>query len=620
MAPDEKAGLLGAAEVEPWLFVEACKEQHEGADLAAPEGIVTPIRPAVLLVAEHPRQLGDRTGAALLFAWDICVPALSWLLLAAALTITPNLRAIPIAVWSLPVLCSSLRFGRGVAALLAVATSKKLAVSHPHDSLDAAKTPCIYGFHPHGRYPMLIFPWLESRPDLFGKLSLAQSSLGKYVPTVGFVTSLCCVIDVARGAILKTLDQGRHVGLFPGGAREMVCCEPFSSSIPLVKHDGFLRLARARASKGEPTNVVPCFLFGLHDSYRNPLARLDALLFNATGVNLPLWMPTSANGGPFWMVCGAAIDPLEFSSNQDFADAYYTSLEALFDAHKGQLPAYAARSIEFVEVQHRSAHNEGSRDVWPHILATGVCLGFILVFSAAALLTHGLVRFSTLDLFERPSWPALAAHIVGTVGWTLASANLTIKGYHRWHRVVGYVGVAACVLMSGSAYHLSLEGCIGRARFEHSTFHAFSNMQIAGIVPLLLGYAIGAAKAGKHQEHQRYMANAHLLVVANFLPRGAHRRVCLKPVDLLTNGLLRTALLTHDCGPPRWQSPWCSSAASSPSFRGQPTSLSRVRCSGTCSSPRSPAPKCGRNSARSTLSWAPFPSVCSSLLPPPARA
>ena len=160
----------------------------------------------------------------------------------------------------------------------------------------------------------------------------------------------------------------------------------------------------------------------------------------------------------------------------------------------------------------------------PHVFATRLALGFTLLFGVAAALGGGrLLRFSTLESFERPSWPALAAHVVGTVGWALTSANLTIRGFHRWHRAIGYAAFGCCVLMSCSAYHLSLQGCVGVGLLHHATFHAFSNMQVAGILPLLLGFAIGAASAGEHKEHQRHMASAHVLVAANFLPRGAPR-------------------------------------------------------------------------------------------------
>ena len=262
----------------------------------------------------------------------------------------------------------------------------------------------------------------------------------------------------------------------------------------------------------------------MHDSFCSPLARADAALFHATGVNLPAWWPTRACATPIWMVCGAPIDPLDSPTDEALAEAYYAAVEELFEAHKGQHPAYAQRTLEMVEVDH-SSHAKKARDVGPHIFTTRLALGFALVFGGAYMFRRHFLRFSTLDPFLPPSFAVLAMHVAGTVGWTLTSANLTVKGFHRRHRQLGYLAIVCCALMSVSAYRLSLESARdaaaagGFAAAAHAAFHAFSNMQIAGIVPLLLAYAIRAAKVGDGQEHQRYMAMTHVLIGINFLPR-----------------------------------------------------------------------------------------------------
>ena len=480
------------------------------------------------LAAKDSQSLEQRVGAFLL-TWDVLVPIFTWIVFLHFFCVPPYARVLPLALWMGPVIFPSLRLGGlGAAALRLVAKKKKLCVSHTQPPPDATQTPCIYGFHPHGRYPMLIFPWLENHPE-FHQLKVAQSSLGKAVPTVGYVTALTGrVVDATRRAITKTLEDAWHVGVFPGGAREMVLCEPYARSIPLVKHAGFLRLARQRVTDGQPTKVVPVFIFGMHDSYHNPLARLDAALFDLTGVNLPLWLPTAACGGPYWMVCGAALDPLDFSTEESLVDAYYEAVFGLFNAHKSSMPAYVDRTIEFIEVD-KSQRAMRTRDIAGHVFATRIAIGFTILFGAIFALTRVLLGFSTLERFAPPKWPALLVHVVSTIGWALSSGNVTIKGFHRNHRLIGRIAVACCLLMSGSAFHLSLTGSLdggvligaelpGLTAF-HAAFHAFSNMQVAGIVPLLLGYAIAAAMAGDGQEHQRYMAMTHVLVAANFLPR-----------------------------------------------------------------------------------------------------
>jgi len=429
----------------------------------------------------------------------------------------------------------------GQSLLRSVATAKRLRVqdSEEEDGSSAfvrlrKRDPCIVALHPHGRYPMNLFPWLASRSDLFGNLVVAQSSLGKYVPTVGLVTMVCSVVDVTRAAIMTALEKRKHVALFPGGAREMVLCQPFSKTIPLVKHEGFLRLAYN--AEGRRPEVVPCFLFGMHDAYQNPLARLDASLFNRTGINLPLWLPTraAASTGDKVMVFGSAVDPYSYSSEEAFTAAYWASLEKAFESNKSRFPLYVSRSIQWVEVsESKKKLKKEVKGVAGHKMVANVSLVFTCLILVAAALSGFFWRMSTYEQFTSGHAPALAAHIVSTIVWTFTSANLTIKGYHRYHRKIGWVATLANIGMSGSAYHLSVasfcdvlrqhsgvaEPLSGHLRVANTAFHAFSNMQIAGVAPLFISLSITAVRYKDRQTHQRFMAMGHILIGVNFLPR-----------------------------------------------------------------------------------------------------
>jgi hypothetical protein len=65
-----------------------------------------------------------------------------------------------------------------------------------------------------------------------------------------------------------------------------------------------------------PSPAVPCFLFGMHDAYCNPLGRIDEAIFNRTGMNLPLWVPTrAASTCDNLMAFGEAVDPACFTAH-----------------------------------------------------------------------------------------------------------------------------------------------------------------------------------------------------------------------------------------------------------------------------------------------------------------
>ena len=239
---------------------------------------------------------------------------------------------------------------RAAKLLRSVATAKGLRMCGGKH-LKQMERPCIIALHPHGRYPMNLFPWFAKHFDVFDKVSVAQSSLGKFVPTVGYVTMCCQVIDVARHAIIRELAQkGRHVALFPGGAREMVHANKSpNNAIVLVRHSGFLRLAHA--FDGSRPAVIPCFLFDERDAYFNPLAHADAILFKATGVNIPCWWPSpqSAKTANNVMVLGGGVSPEDYETLDEFCTAYFTALEDLFEFHKKKIPRYANLNIEWIE-------------------------------------------------------------------------------------------------------------------------------------------------------------------------------------------------------------------------------------------------------------------------------
>lgn len=403
--------------------------------------------------------------------------------------------------------------------------------------------PCILGIHPHGKYPMSIFPSFETRPDLFTNFVMAQSSIGKFVPPVGWTAILYGrTIDATKDCISNAIMSGKHVGLMPGGAQEMVHCKPFSKTIWLVKHSGFLKLTFDLSKNNNegvtdggngntPCVVVPSYVFGLHDSFKNPLSRIDGMLYNSTGMNIPLWLPNmeGVNRGTY-MVIGKPIDPCNFANVDDFIHAYYSSLEGLFEANKGGFPGYKDRQLEWVSYKTGGSGKEQNFFRMCFIFT----LGFVAIFAWSYVLHGKLYRFSTLEIFEPHNKPTLFVHITACLLWISVSTNLLIYGSDlRGHQVIGYFASFCSVVMCGTAYHLAVTKWIDAleefnsrnatncfdTRVVHIAFHCFCNVYTLFLIQMEIGFAIAAARARDRKRHKRYMKIAQRSLILNLIPR-----------------------------------------------------------------------------------------------------
>jgi hypothetical protein len=89
-------------------------------------------------------------------------------------------------------------------------------------------------------------------------------------------------------------------------------------------------------------------------------------------------------------------------------------------------------------------------------------------------------------------------------------------------RHLGDIGVAAESWLSrATAQRVEADAAAAAAAtgLAHTAWHAFSNLQIALIVPFYGAFAIAAVRARNRFAHQRFMAMVHVLIAANFLPR-----------------------------------------------------------------------------------------------------
>jgi hypothetical protein len=136
---------------------------------------------------------------------------------------------------------------------------------------------------------------------------------------------------------------------------------------------------------------------------------------------------------------------------------------------------------------------------------------------------------------------SLMAHIVITIIWAVSSGILTIQGFNKYHKRVGYIAVLSGIGVALTANSLQLETISSRVTVEpimsyaawQTFFHAVSNFQVGNITVYLLGFGVHLAKLHQKEEHQKIMGTLHLLIAANFMPR-------------VTSVVFRFLLPTHD--------------------------------------------------------------------------
>ncbi|GMH59328.1 hypothetical protein TrST_g14312 [Triparma strigata] len=483
------------------------------------------------------------------------LPQLTWLLLLAAIVSPSRLRPVVLLLQILPIIVMTFTEGCGTRAR---SLFRQIAVSRAMDvTFQEARTPgvtesesssscsesdsssseesdreddsTLFGFHPHGKCPLEVFPLLASSPETFENMHLAQSSLGKGVPTVGYTTALFGnVIDATRAAITKSVKSGGDVGIFPGGVKEMILCVPGSDEIPIVRHAGFLRLAAALECP-----IRPSFIFGMNDSYESPFPKIDEAVYRATGAAFPWWYCSSKGEdqgqGPR-MVVGKKLRHFEGETEEEFTDRYYAAVNNLFESHKLKIgkDRYKAKRLVFIDV-HKKQKLKGpttpprAAAITPHIITTKLALGFVLVFFLDRAYTGAYRKFSTWGTYgESDHNIALALHVVSSTGWGLTSAFLTLKPFNKYHRKIGSVGVTAAVLMAISGALITLKAAEGKNLNVNSLFHSLCNLQISFVTIYMAVYGVLCAASRRFKDlkaHKQTFRTLHILIGVNFMPR-----------------------------------------------------------------------------------------------------
>jgi len=280
-------------------------------------------------------------------AWTIVVPQLTWLIFV-LFFIVPVYWRFPIFVLYTFIIIGATHGGTdiGRAILKNVARVRGLKTWRETIVQPKKSNAAIYAIHPHGRYPLDIYPLMASDIDL-EHVKIASASQGKYFPTLGLVMALYGnTLGVSRTELGNALSRKDHIAIFPGGAKEMhECSDP--NKIRLVQHHGFLHLAYELDAI-----VVPCFVFGFNESYMSILHTCQKILYRFTKLNFPIWFPRlqTINGcrNRVLMVVGTPINPKQFKTNQALIDYYWKEVGNLFERHKHRYPDYTDKELIIV--------------------------------------------------------------------------------------------------------------------------------------------------------------------------------------------------------------------------------------------------------------------------------
>ena len=500
--------------------------------------------------------------------WDLLIPNITWIILSLFWVLPNHLRAIPFLIWLIPYFVSTTGVMSSIPllqqsmtkvqlCLQRVARDKALNISGSPEAENAlcSSRPCIMPLYPHGRYPMDIFPLVNSQSHAqFKNLVIAQSSLGKFVPSVGLTTMFCPVIDVTRKSILEALVQGKDVALFPGGAKEMVLCYPFDDRISLVKRRGFLHLVYSTSTTIDSGRsvplVIPTFIFGMNDAFFNPLSWFDEMLHDKIGINLPLWLPTTlftCGVKASTLVQGDPLDARNYDSEEAFYVAFYNSVEKLFETHKHDYPMYKGRHIQWIETETRMKQRKDTPtqriDSYQKVQQFHWKFGISSLIGpsiVARLVTGTWWRMSTFESYEARSLdqdfsqhlnPVL--HVTSCCSWLLFSyltASRLVRHYVRFHRYLGYFGILSLMIMCGTASHLvitplydelraDVEEYAALRRIANKIISAVSNLFVGSMLMIFTGVALAAVKEGNKDLHMSCMMLIQMNLIMSFGPR-----------------------------------------------------------------------------------------------------
>jgi hypothetical protein len=230
----------------------------------------------------------------------------------------------------------------------------------PQGELQESAGPYIFGFHPHGIYPMTCFwathgqQFRSAYPGL--TVDVCAASIMFHAPILREIIMWAGGREVSGSALRYALKSKRSVMLIPGGQREMRHSKSSKQSITMVtRHRGFIRMAMEHG-----TPLVPVLSIGETMLLENIDApRMQAYTLRTVGVGFPIWpygrwyspMP---NAHPVLVVYGHPIpvEKLDKPSNAQLDEVhtrYYSQLKEMFEEHKHLVPGFEHTELVYTE-------------------------------------------------------------------------------------------------------------------------------------------------------------------------------------------------------------------------------------------------------------------------------
>ena len=215
---------------------------------------------------------------------------------------------------------------------------------------------CMFAIHSHGTVPLSVWALWHQRSDIFDKVCLFFGSQVALIPGYRlWAGARGGCMTITKKNLIRVMKTRQNVGLYPGGIKEMMGCEPFHKNIKLsIKHKGFIRIALQ-----EGFDLCPILAMHENDMYNNPMRDFQFWCYKKFKVpaGLPyytnrFYLPVS-NQKPLRVVLGKRIkvkqvlQPTEAQVDQ-LHRLFYEEVVRCWAKHKNNF-GYGDRELVYIE-------------------------------------------------------------------------------------------------------------------------------------------------------------------------------------------------------------------------------------------------------------------------------
>lgn len=185
----------------------------------------------------------------------------------------------------------------------------------------------------HGFVPLDLFYFGMTLYMKTGRPPVALTDrLGMRIPLLKDFYSAVGAVEGTRESALEALNEGRIVGVAPGGLKEAISGHSLDYQLVWGQRTGFAKLAIEAG-----VDIYPCFTKNVESLYKNPMGGTPVADFVYQKTHFPLTPPVGIGALPFPVklttFVGDAITPNEQELPENLAARTKIALEELIAAN-----------------------------------------------------------------------------------------------------------------------------------------------------------------------------------------------------------------------------------------------------------------------------------------------